>query len=218
VTAHHDADDKLRDAFQSLSDDSPIDCSEADVERVWRAVSGELPADERREIVDRMASQPAVAEAWRVAHELRQTQQEGQPLATVRTGRSWVPAWIGLAALLVLTVGVGLMRFSQTPADTFRDAGSYVVESLVKTDETLPRDAFVLRWKPGPEGSRYQVSVATEDLKLLKTVRDLTSPELTVPREVLSEIEPGGRVLWQIVMALPGGETVSSPTFVVRAQ
>ena len=61
------------------------------------------------------------------------------------------------------------MRFSQTPADTFRDAGSYVVESLVKTDETLPRDAFVLRWKPGPEGSRYQVSVTTEDLKLLKT-------------------------------------------------
>jgi hypothetical protein len=218
VTAHHDADDKLRDAFQSLSADSRVDCSEADVERVWRAVSGELPAEERREIVERMASQPAVAEAWRVAHELRQAQEEGRPLAVVRTARSWVPAWIGLAALLVLTVGVGLMRFSQAPADTFRDAGSYVVEPLVKTDETLPRDAFVLRWKPGPEGSRYQVSVATEDLKVLTTARDLTSPELTVSRELLSEIGPGGRVLWQVVMALPGGETVSSPTFVVRAQ
>ena len=70
----------------------------------------------------------------------------------------------------------------------------------------------------GPEGSRYQVSVATEDLQVLTTARDVTSPELTVSRELLSEVAPGGRVLWQVVMALPGGETVSSPTFVVRAQ
>jgi hypothetical protein len=218
VTAHQDADDKLRVGFQSLSADSPGDCSDADVERVWRAVSGELPADERREVVDRMASQPAVAEAWRVAHELRQAQLEGSPLHAVKTTRSWVPAWIGLAALLVLTVGVGLVRFSQAPADTFRDGGSYVVESLVESDRTLPRDAFVLRWKPGPEGSRYQVRVTTEDLRVLTTAADLTSPELTVSRELLSEVGPGGRVLWQVVMALPGGESVSSPTFVVRAQ
>jgi hypothetical protein len=218
VTTPQDADDRLRDAFQAIGADSPVDCSEEDVARVWRAVSGDLPVDERRDVVDRMASQPAVAGAWRVALELRRAQQEGTPLAAARTARSWVPAWIGLAALLVLAVGVGLMRFSQAPADTFRAPGGYVVEPLVKSDEALPRDAFVLRWKPGPEGSRYKVTVATDDLRVLRTATDLTSPDLKVPPELMADLAPGARVLWHVVVALPGGETVSSQTFVVRVE
>jgi len=218
VTTSRDADDRLKAAFQSLSAVAGADCSREEIERVWQAVSGELPADERRNVVDRMASQPALAEAWRVAHELRLAQQEGAPREAEPAARSWTPAWIGLAALLVLTVGVGLVQFSRPPADTFRDAGSYVVESLVPSDATLPRDAFVLRWKPGPEGSRYEVRVTTEDLRVLTTAADLTSPELTLPRELLSGVGPGTRVLWQVVVALPGGDTVSSQTFVVRAQ
>ena len=218
MTTSQDADDRLRNAFQSLGADSPVDCPEEDVERVWRAVSGDLPVDERRDVVDRMASQPAVADAWRVALELRRAQQDGVPLLPGRTPRSWAPAWIGLAALLVMAVGVGLVQFSRSPVDTFREAGRYVVESLVTSDATLPRDAFVLRWKGGPDGSRYQVRVTTEDLRVLTTATELTSPELKVPPELLADLAPGARVLWQVVVALPGGETVSSQTFVVRAE
>jgi hypothetical protein len=217
VTTPHDADDRLKDAFRAISADSRIDATEADIERVWRAVSGDLPAAERRDVVDRMASEPAVAEAWRVAHEVRRAQMGDAPVDIGSSPRSWTPAWIGLAALLVLSVGVSLVQF-RTPAETFRDSGRYVIESLVASDATLPRDAFVLRWKPGPDGSRYQVRVTTEDLRVLTTAVDLTAPELKIPPERLSDVAPNTRVLWQVVVALPGGETVSSQTFVVRAQ
>ncbi len=53
---------------------------------------------------------------------------------------------------------------------------------------------------------------------MLTTAVDLTAPELTLPRDLLSDVAPNARVLWQVVVALPGGETVSSQTFVVRAQ
>ena len=44
----HRNDHALRSAFQALSDSSVSDCSQADLDRIWRAVDGELPADERR--------------------------------------------------------------------------------------------------------------------------------------------------------------------------
>jgi hypothetical protein len=218
VTTPHDTDERLKDAFRALSATSRVDVPEEDVERVWRAVSGDLPPAERRDVVDRMASEPGVADAWRVAHELRNAQISDAPVEVRSSARSWTPAWMGLAALLVLSVGVGLVPFRGAPADTFRDPGRYVVESLVASDATLPRDAFVLRWKPGPDGSRYQVRVTTEDLRVLTTAADLSAPELTLPRDLLSDVGPNARVLWQVVVALPGGETVSSQTFVVRAQ
>ncbi len=218
MTSSQDADDRLRAAFRSLSAEGRTDCSREELERVWRAVSGELPADGRHEIVDRMASQPAVAEAWRIAHELRAAQQERLGNGAESAARSWRPAWIGLAALLVLSVGAGLLQLRREPADTFRDPGRYVVEPLVTSDATLPRDRFVLRWKPGPEGSRYKVTVTNDDLRVLMTAADLTAPELTVPPERISELAAGARVLWQVVVAMPGGETISSETFVVRVQ
>jgi hypothetical protein len=217
VTSSQDTDDRLRAAFRSLSADGRTDCSKEELERVWRAVSGELPAEERHEIVDRMVTQPAVAEAWRIAHELRVAQQ-GRLGNAETAARSWRPAWIGLAALLVLSVGAGLLQLSRAPTDTFRDPGRFVVEPLVISDATLPRDRFVLRWKPGPDGSRYQVRVTTDDLRVLTTAADLTAPELTVPPERLSELAAGTRVLWQVVVTLPGGEAISSETFVVRVQ
>ena len=63
------------------------------------------------------------------------------------------------------------------PGDEFRASPAFVVESLVPADAALPRDAFRLRWTPGPEGSRYQVRVTTEDLQVLATAADLTAPE-----------------------------------------
>ena len=65
----------------------------------------------------------------------------------------------------------------------------------MQPDATLPRDAFRLRWTPGPQDSRYQVRVTTEDLRVLTTVSDLTVPELVLDRELLSGVAPGARVL-----------------------
>ena len=92
------------------------------------------------------------------------------------------------------------------------------VSSRLATDAALPRDAFVLKWKPGPQGSRYLVRVTTEDLQVIMTAPELTAAEVTVPSTALAPVPAGGRVLWQVVMSSPAGETESSQTFVTRVQ
>ena len=81
-------DDALRDAFRSLADGVGGECSAGDLERVWLAVSGELAAPERRALVERMATEPALAEAWRVAQELWRVSQDGVAPETAGCGRS----------------------------------------------------------------------------------------------------------------------------------
>ena len=223
MTGPHDAktdrDERLKSAFLALAATSADECSDDEIDRIWRAASGELDAEARRDLVDRMATSPAAAEAWRVAQAMRDAQ--GYPaLPVVETRHSWSPTWIGLAAALVLTIGLGLFQLNRSttqPADVYRDqAAPTTVESLVPSDSTLPRDAFLLRWSPGPAGSRYQLRVTTDDLRVLTTVADVNTPELTIPAAALDSVAPGARVLWQVVTTLPSGQTVSSPTFVVR--
>lgn len=218
MTDRRAADEKLREAFQSLGETSREELSAAELDQVWRAVSGELPAPERRELVDRTASDPALAEAWRGALELWRASQPNA--AMTRKVSVWTRSWLPVAAVLLIGVAIGLIfQRSRPPGDdTYRDSGQEVVESLVQPDAMLPRDAFRLRWTPGPQGSRYHVRVTTEDLRVLTTVSDLTEPELVLASDVLSSVAPGARVFWQVDVALPGGENVSSPTFVVRVQ
>jgi hypothetical protein len=218
VTHRDETDERLREAFQSLGDTSREEPSAEELDRIWRAASGELPAAERRELVDRMATDPALAEAWRVAHELRRSAALETPAET-RPGWFWAPSWMAAAAALVIGIAIGVMfQLSPSPGDTFRDADAYVIESLVQPDTMLPRDAFRLRWTPGPQDSRYQVRVTTEDLRVLTTMSDLTEPEVVLEGAVLSSVPSGARVLWQVDARLPSGENVSSQTFVVGVQ
>ncbi len=218
MTAPDDADDRLKDAFRDLAATSPARCSDDDLDRVWRAVSGDLPAEERRSMIARVAVDPAYAEAWRVAHELQQARRGDLPATALLEPRSWSPAWLGLAAALVAGVGFGIFQIQRTPANNFRTQAPYAVESPMASDTALPRDAFVLRWTPGPEGSRYQLRVTTEDLRVIATVSDISAPEYRVPADSLSTVPAGSRVFWQVVASMPNGERISSPTFVVRAQ
>jgi hypothetical protein len=219
VKGREAADESLRQAYRALGDTSPGTCSDHDLERIWRAVAGELPAAERRELVDRMATDPACAEAWRVADELwRASQVEGATGAAHHV-RPWTRSWLATAAVLMLGVTIGLVSWLNRPhGDEFRDPGGYVIESLVPSETPLSRDAFRLRWSPAPQGSHYQVRVTTEDLRVLATAEDLIVPELVVERDRLAGLPPGTRVLWQVDVALPSGERVSSHTFVARVQ
>jgi hypothetical protein len=213
-----DRDAPLKAAFRDLAAASDEPCTDEEVDRIWRAAAGDLDADGRRDLVDRMAANPAAAEAWRVAQAMREVQGYGAPAAT-GARHSWSPAWIGLAAALTLAVGLGLFqlnRASAPPADVYREQSISSVESLIPADTVLARDAFVLRWSPGPAGSRYLVRVTTDDLRVLTTVADVNTPEVTIPAAALDGAGAGSRVLWQVVTTLPSGQTVSSPTFVVR--
>jgi hypothetical protein len=217
VTDRPSPDERLRDAFQALGQGARDELSAADVERVWRAVSGELSAEERRELVDRMATNPALADAWRVAQELWREVPQVEPAASDLG--TWPRRWLAAAAALLLVVSAGLfVQFSPDPGDTFRDPNRYVVETPIPRDATLPRGAFRLRWTAGPEDARYRVRVTTDDLRMLTTAADLTVPEFVVDARLLAGVAPGARVLWQVDVTLPGGESVSSETFVVRVQ
>lgn len=213
-------DEKLKEAFQALGSSPAAGCSDEELDRIWRAVAGELPAEERRELVERMAVDPACAEAWRVAQELwRAANGEADTTGVETRGRSWHPSWLAAAAVLVLAVGaVVLMRVNAPPADEFRDPAGYAVESLVAPDASLPRGAFRLRWAAAPAGARYDVRMTTEDLRVLATARGLTTPELVVDPDRLSGVASGTRVLWQVDVTLPGGERVTSPTFTARVE
>jgi hypothetical protein len=229
VTDRHASDERLRAAFQSLGDTAREQPSAEDLEKVWRAASGDLPADERRELVDRMSTDPSLAESWRVAHELQHGASHGvrlQPDSAARhaqeprEARWWIKPWVAAAALVILAIGVGIVVQRSRPAgdDTLRDAGRTQIESLVPYDTSLPREAFRLRWTPGPAGSRYDVRVTTEDLQLLTTATDLMQPELVVNVDALATLASRTRVFWQVDVKGPGGGTISSPTFVVRVQ
>ena len=214
-----ETDARLRTAFATLAEWPGPELSDEARERIWLAVSGELPADERRELIDRMAADPASAEAWRVAYEMW-TASQGfvEPAMAPVRSRPWTSPWLAAAAamLIATTVGVGLL-LNRPDVDEFRTSTGYTITSLVQ-DTLLPRDAFRLQWTSGPDGSLSQVRVTTEDLRLLATASDLTAAELVVAPEALQSLPSDATVFWQVEVALPTGERITSPTFAVGVQ
>ena len=231
-----DSDERLRAAFQRQPDADAGPLPDELQEQIWLAVSGDLDPDQRRALVDRTAADPAAAEAWRVAHALWQARQQGEqegalapaapagharvvPMAP-RRWRPWMSPWLAAAAALVLvSTVVTLQYWPFDPAgDEFRVAPDATIESLVAENASLPRDDFRLRWTPGPEGARYRLRVTTEDLSVIGTASELTTPEFGVDPASLADLAPGARILWQVEMSLPGGQAVSSATFSARVR
>lgn len=217
MSEHRLSDEALRGAFQQRRVPLDRECTPEDLERVWRALDGELPAAERRELVERLAVDPALAEAWRVGHRLRQ-REAGDAGAEPPASRWWSVPRVAAAAVVILaaTAALGVWR-DRTGSDTYRDTSPFAIESLVEDDAVLPREAFRLRWSPGPPDARYQVRVTTEDLQLIAAASDLDRAEMLVNSADLAAVPAGARVLWQVEALLPGGDRVVSATFVVRA-
>jgi hypothetical protein len=215
----HSDDERLRRSFQAMAQAKARACSLEDLDRVWAAVRGGLPAAERRALVERVAGDPAIAEAWRVAHTLRRDDPwepvVESPPATLVVGR-WLAT--AAAALLAISVVVLISRLDRPNGDTMRTPGGTRIESLVPSDAAMPRGAFRLRWSPGPAGSRYHVRVTTGDLEVLTTMANLAEPDVTIDPHVLAGLTPGTAVLWQVEATGPGGQRSASQTFATRLQ
>ncbi|MBZ4399741.1 hypothetical protein K8640_16500 [Myxococcus sp. XM-1-1-1] len=219
-------------------EDAPEDASSpVDPDLIWRAVSGELPAEERRAVVERVAADPAWAAAWRLAHELnrasrRSTSDErddGQGFRARRSrGRArderrfrfaWSrPMWgaVATAALVLVVVAVRLPEDADAPNLRGRDTAGLV--SRVPEDAPLRRNDCVLRWSGGVEGTRWSVRLSTEDLGWVHRADSLEQSEYRVPESVLAPLKSGTKLLWQVEARLPEGQVLRSATFVNRVE
>lgn len=210
----------LQQAFTSMpAGERCEDCP--DPGRLWAAVRLELPAEERRRIVQHLAVCTACAEDWRVTWKLSQEQQGTEapsngeliPGPWTRIQEAWPQ--VAAAALVVLAVGTGGFVFHKAPESSFRghsEQTAQQAEGVTPDGAVLPRDEFVLRW-PATEGAQYKLVVMTEDGETLEEGRELQEAEFHVPPEVLQDCPSGSTILWQVEVADPVKGTELSPTF-----
>lgn len=216
---------RLREAFASASKTARPgpDCPEP--ARLWAAAVGELSASKRRELVDHTSTCPACAEAWRLARELApqgESEAEGWLGSLFGLGRSWNYAtFAGAAAAVLVSVAIVTVvggRLGKPVPPEYRDSRPVPIRSLLPADEPVARDHALLRWSPGPPGSRYQVTVTSEDLRPVAAGSDLEATELLVPAGKLASLPAGAKLLWQVEARGPDGTRVRSDTFIVRLE
>jgi hypothetical protein len=208
-------DEDLRAAFQSLGDEATVEGVDTDL--VWRAVSGELPPDERLDVVDKMARDPSWALAWRMAHELRSDLPARPSRPGFRLVWSRGVQYGAIAATLIAAMAGGLWLRQPAPTPGYRDEATARIESLVPEQQALPRERCVLRWT-GPPGATYELSATSEDLVRVHSATGLAEREYRVPEEFLAGFSPGAKLLWRVAGRLPDGTILAGPTFVARLE
>jgi hypothetical protein len=225
-----DDDTRLRAAWHALADEARDGDDDVDAERVWAAVSGTASPEERRAVIARVATEPAWAEAWRLADELWRAAREEEPQAGAsvlpfsarRSSRLGVAGpWVGLAAAAALVAALGLWwrpRPVGVPTPPILRGTQGTLQTLVPDGSRLPRGACHLRWSAGPAGTRYVLRASSEDLVNTHVVSDLEHPEYTLPPSVLAAWPAGSRLLWQVEAWLPDGSLWRSATFTVHVE
>jgi hypothetical protein len=222
VSERREEHERLSRAFAARNQSrGPNECPAP--EQLFEAASGHLARDQRMTLLDHVAQCAECTEAWRLALELntRPVEPAVEPSAPELPARNRMmsPAWrSAIAASVVLVAGVA--TYIALPVGDegprYRDAAeSLAPDSLVSS---LPRDRFVLKWSPGPQGSTYSVRLSTADLALLLVQQNIAGPELTVPASALAHVKSGERLLWQVEVRLPNGQQVPSETYVVTVQ
>ncbi|MEA2562268.1 MAG: hypothetical protein QOH06_3772 [Acidobacteriota bacterium] len=192
-------------------------CPEPD--RIWEAVRGELPPDEIREIVDHVAVCASCAEDWRIAvafEKEAEAHQKKTPVVRPFPVRRFQPWLAAAAAALVLTVSGVYVQQMQTQKPeltaTYRGEESKV-EALLPPGGVLPRQSFILAWKPVPGAESYDLSVTTSELDTVAGPKGLTTTKYQVPASALAGLPDGAKLHWLVTALFPDGRREQSPTF-----
>ncbi len=186
-----------------------------DPDRLWAAVAGELTPEERQQLVEQTAGSPELAEDWRLVEHVYRESGEAGEVVPMRAPAARRYGWLAAAAAVVAAVGLWQVpRWLEPDPPVFREPPKEAIRSLIPEDESLPRERCVLRWS-GPEGAVYDLSVTTEELEPVASVRGLDLAEYQVPAEDLRQLPAGSRLLWRVEAAAPGGRR-SSATFFLR--
>ncbi len=205
----------LRKAFRDGATGEPR--TAIDAETVYRAVSGALPEPETRRLVDAMADDPDLAEAWALARELVEAERRAERPATVtairrRPAARFGGVWTAIAATLALAVGVGVWR-QLNPTPTWRgDRPEAPIHLLIDDGQRVPKSTAELRWQATPEleGAIYRVTVTTLDMTPVASSDDLSAPVYSIPRTTLDALPDGTRLLWHVEARTLDGRTLRS--------
>ncbi|HEU4780459.1 MAG TPA: hypothetical protein VFS58_11310 [Steroidobacteraceae bacterium] len=200
--------DTLARAFaaRSQSPAALTQCPDSDL--LFEAASGALDHGRRMKIVDHVTQCAECAMAWRLAMDLG-----ARP--TARANNSWTPR-LALAASVVVAAGLAahfLIPVKDQQPQYRQPADSSAPTSL--TAEKLARDRFLLQWSAGPAGSSYTLRLSTTQLAPLFFEQDITTSRFLVPASVLTNVESGQQLLWQVEIRLPDGRRVVSDTYLV---
>jgi hypothetical protein len=210
--------DRLREAFLEGLGEPPHATAECpDAGRIWSVVRGELGAAESQALVDHALGCASCGTALRLAREI---QVEATPHVVPRKGwraAHWAAVAAGIVVALLIPVGLYEWRAPRPAPAVYREPGSEITP-LVAEGQTLPRSAFVLRWSPGPESTRYSIRVLRSDLTVIASADGLENAEYGVPAEALREVAAGTTVYWRVEEHLPDGSHVVSDTFSVRLE
>ena len=198
-------DGKLRDRFSAPPPGAASRADCPDAERIQAAARGEASFAEVETLLDHVARCAACTVAWRFA-------RAAAP-SLLRTDFRW----LAIAAVVTVALGAGVvLRTWINPPVELRSTARDAIRAAIPDGAELPRGAFVLRWTPGPPGTRYTVLVTDERLTPIARAANLEPPELRVPETALAALPAGARVLWQVRAVLPDGTPVATPTFVAR--
>ncbi len=213
----------LRQAFSTATGNPSSTGSCPDPDLLWEGARGQLSAGRTRELVDHTATCPACAEAWRMAFRLQkelaaQTAEEStgalQTPAGRRRRRSWTTLAASVAAVIVAVIGIRYLGPGQTPVPIYRDVDPAAIQSLVPDGRPLPRHNCILNWTPGPQGTHYNIRVATEDFEVVDRARALEEATHQLAPDALVDLPAGTKLFWQVEAILPDGSRKTSETFI----
>ena len=219
-------EERVHQALVATAEEAQPSATSPSPDRIWDAVQGQLPRREAQDVIDAALRDPAGYAELRMAlaltAELEALEVEGAPPASTESSRSernrrWGVLAFALAAALLAALTLrsrGEAPVASHGAD-YRDGGNSSLGSELEPGESLPRDAFELRWSSVP-GAHYTISVSTESARLVTHRRGLRKPSLTIPPAKLSDLPSGTRLLWRVEAVLEDGTRERSPTFVVN--
>ena len=185
-------------------------------ERIWDAVFGELPFAELRAITDHSIRCGDCGDALRLARDLRAA---SNPQKSELARRSFPgPRWLVGIALAAGVAGLAVVRINQqrsaSEPELERGVAAPQIRSALASGRQ-PRTSLVLRWWAYPGAARYNVTVATADLRVMFLKSGLEGTAVAVPPATLAGLPPGARLVWQVQASLVDGRTIDSPAFTV---
>ncbi len=124
-----------------------------------------------------------------------------------------LPAWLPLAAALVMAVGVGgvwLSQRSNGPSDVMRDGGTAELLLLAPVDSSRSAEGSLgFVWSSVPHATGYHFELLTDEGQL---VHETTTPDTTV---VLVPALAAGRYRWWVTARRPEGDLSSASRLLV---